>query len=320
MLKHLLCLLAAAASLAAPAAHAQIILAASVNGVGISEEQLEQTFEEHLKQQKVSLLQIRNPERLKQIKRAVLDNLIEQELFWQAAQKAGTLAMPNEVDEAYQTTMSQFKSAESFDQRIRSDGFTPDTYRQFVEKQVSASKYADSVATRAAAVTDQEIHRFYLDNPDRFHRPEQVHARHIMMQVAKGASHSVRAETRSRIEQILKQARAGQDFEKLARLHSEAPTKQWGGQMDPFSRGQIAKPIEDAAFALRPGQISGVLATPESYQILKIDSRSDAISISEEQAREKIREYLQALKARQAINSEAERLRASGEVKIILPL
>jgi parvulin-like peptidyl-prolyl isomerase len=320
MLKPLFSLLAIAASLAMPIAHAQAILAASVNGVGISEEQLEQNFEEHLKQQKINLLQIRNPERLKQIKRVVLDNLIEQELFWQAAQKAGTIAMSTEVDEAYQSTQGQFKTAESFDQRIRIEGFTPETYRQLVKKQVSATKYANSVAAKAAAVTDKEIHRFYLDNPDKFRRPALVHARHIVMQIAKGASDSERAEKRSRIEEILKQARAGQDFEKLARLHSEAPTKQWGGQMDPFSRGQVAKLIEDVAFALAPGQISDVVTTPESYQILKIDSRSDAISISEKQARDKIREYLQALKARQAINREAEQLRAAGDVKIILPL
>jgi parvulin-like peptidyl-prolyl isomerase len=320
MLKPLFSLLALAASLAMPIAHAQAILAASVNGVGISEEQLEQNFEEHLKQQRINLLQIRNPERLKQIKRTVLDNLIEQELFWQAAQKAGTVAVSTEVDEAYQSTQGQFKTAESFDQRIRIEGFTPETYRQLVKKQVSATKYANSVAAKAAAVTGKEIHRFYLDNPDKFRRPELVHVRHIVMQIAKGASDSERAEKRSRIDEILKQARAGQDFEKLARLHSEAPTKQWGGLMDPFSRGQVAKPIEDVAFALAPGRISDVVTTPESYQILKIDSRSDAISISEKQARDKIREYLQALKARQAINREAERLRAAGDVKIILPL
>jgi len=176
------------------------------------------------------------------------------------------------------------------------------------------------VAAKAAAVTDAEIHRFYLDNPNKFHRPEQVRARHIVINVAKGANEAERAQKRSSLEEILKQARAGGDFEQLARQRSEAPTKQWGGEMDPFGRGQVAKPLEDAAFALAPGQISDVIGTADTFQILKVESRNDAITVSEEQARERIRNYLQDITAREAVIKEAGRLRTAGEVKILLPM
>ena len=316
----LFALLTASALFAPAQAQAQDILVARVNGTGISQERLERGFEEDLRQRKMHLLQIRNPERLKAMRRAVLDNLIEQELFWQEAQQAGTIATPEEVEAAYAATKAQFKNAEAFEQRIRAEGFTPESYRELVKRQVSASKYASGVAAKAAAVTDAEVHRFYVDNPDKFHRPEQVRARHIMVKVAKDASDAERAAKRARIEEILKQVRAGEDFEQLARLHSEAPTKQWGGEMDPFGRGQVAKALEDAAFALSPGQVSDVLATPESFQILKVESRSEAITVSEESARERIRDYLQEIRARQAVAKEAERLRAAGDVKILLPM
>jgi parvulin-like peptidyl-prolyl isomerase len=320
MLKRLFALLAVSVLLPAPLAHAQAILVASVNGTGIPQERLERGFEEDLRQRKINLLQIRNPERLKEMKRAVLDNLIEQELFWQEAQKAGIIATADEVEAAYEATKAQFKSAAAFEQRISVEGFTPQTYRELVKHQVSASKYVNGVAAKAPAVTDEEVHRFYLDNPDKFHRPELVRARHIMIKVAQGASEAERVEKRSRIEEILKQARSGEDFGQLARLHSEAPTKQWGGEMDPFGRGQVAKPLEVAAFALTPGQVSDVLSTPESFQILKVESRSEAITVGEEQARERVRSYLQEIRARQAVSKEAERLRAAGDVKILLPL
>ena len=313
-------LLTAAALLTAPAAHAQAILAALVNGTGISQDRLERGFEEDLRQRKMNLLQIRNPDRLKQMKRAVLDNLIEQELFWQEAQKAGTIAGPDEVEAAYQATRAQFKSAEAFEQRIRAEGFSPETYRELVRRQVSANNYISGVSAKAPAVTDEEVHRFYVDNPDKFHRPEQVRARHIMVKVANGASEAERTAKRSRIEEILKQVRSGEDFEQLARLHSEAPTKQWGGEMDPFGRGQAAKPLEDAAFALTPGQVSDVLDTPESLQILKLESRSEAITVGENEARERVRSYLQQIRASETVNKEAERLRAAGDVRILLPL
>ena len=316
----LFALFIAAVLLAAPAVRAEDILVARVNGTGIPQERLERGFEEDLRQRKINLLQIRNPERLKEMRRAVLDNLIEQELFWQEAQKAGIIATPDEVEAAYASTKAQFKNTEAFEQRILVEGFTPQTYRELVKHQVSASKYASGVAAKAAAVTDAEIHRFYLDNPNKFHRPEQVRARHIVINVAKGANEAERAQKRSSLEEILKQARAGGDFEQLARQRSEAPTKQWGGEMDPFGRGQVAKPLEDAAFALAPGQISDVIGTADTFQILKVESRNDAITVSEEQARERIRNYLQDITAREAVIKEAGRLRTAGEVKILLPM
>ena len=82
----------------------------------------------------------------------------------------------------------------------------------------------------------------------------------------------------------------------------------------------MAKPLEDAVFALAPGQVSDALSTPEGFQILKLEGRSEAVSVSEEQARERVRAYLREIKARQAVAKVAERLRAAGDVRILLPL
>lgn len=307
-------------SLALSSAHAQAILVARANGTGILQEQLERSFDEELRQRKLNLLQIRNPERLKQMKRAVLDRLIEQELFWQQAQLAGMVASPQEVEQAYQSTREQFKNAEAFERRLLIEGYTPDTYRLLVKKQVSATKYANSVGAKAPASSDQEIHQFYLDNPEKFMRPQQVRARHILIKVAADAKDGDRAAKRLLIEKLLARARAGEDFEELARQNSEAPTKQWGGQMEPFGRGQLAKSIEEAAFAMEAGQISGVVTTPEGFQIIKVEARDAAIVVSEEQARERIRKFLQERKANSAIEEDAERLRSAGKVEILLPL
>ena len=313
-------LLAASALLAAPAAHAQAMLAARVNGSGIPQDRLERGFEEDLRQRKMNLLQIRNPERLKQMKRAVLDNLIEQELFWQQAQKAGAVATAEEVDAAYQATKAQFKSTQAFEQRLRAEGYTLEGYRELLRRQLSANRYISGVSAQAASVTDAEVHRFYMDNPDKFHRPEQLRLRHIVVKVAKEASAAERAQKRLHIEKILQQVRAGGDFAQLARLHSEAPTKQWGGEMDPVGRGQLTQALEDAAFALTPGEVSDVLLTPEGFQILKLEGRSEALTISGDDARARVRRYLQEIKAMQAVTREAERLRAAGDVQILLPL
>jgi parvulin-like peptidyl-prolyl isomerase len=301
-------------------AQAQAILAARVNGTGIPHEQMERSFDEELRQRKLQLLQIRNPERVKQMKRGVLDRLIEQELFWQQAQVAGTVATPQEVEQAFQSTQGQFKTKEAFERRLLVEGYTPETYRVLVKKQVSATKYANSVAAREPSVSDEEVHRFYLENPDKFRRPQQVRAREIFIRAGPAASDEARAASRMRAEQVLTSARAGEDFGKLARLHSEAPSKQWGGEMEPFSRGQQAKPVEDAAFALEAGQVSGLVVAPEGFHILKVEAVDAEVVVNEEQARERIRAHLEQRKANAAIEKEAERLRNTGRIEILTPL
>jgi parvulin-like peptidyl-prolyl isomerase len=307
-------------ALALTLAQAQAILAARVNGTGISQEQMERTFDEELKQRKLNLLQIRNPERVKQMKRAVLDRLIEQELFWQRAQAEGMVATPQEVEQAFQSTLGQFKSKEAFEKKLLVEGYTPETYRVLVRKQVSATKYANSIGAKAMAVTDQEVHQFYLDNPEKFTRAQHLRAREILIRVPSGASAEERTARRSRAEQLLKSARTGEDFEKLARTNSEAPTKQWGGEMEPFAKGQLPKPLEDAAFALKAGEISDVVSTPQGFHILKVESIVPEVVVKEEQARAQIRTFLEQQKANAAIEKEAERLRTAGKVEILLPL
>lgn len=307
-------------ALACVVAQAQAILAARVNGTGISQEQLERTFDEELRQRKLNLLQIRNPERLKQMKRAVLDRLIEQELFWQQAQAAGTVASPQEVEEAFQSTRAQFKTQEAFERRLLVEGYTPESYRVLVKKQVSATKYANRVGEKAATVSDEEVHRFYVENPSQFQRPQQVTAREIVIKVAAGAGEAERAAGRRRAEKVLRAARAGEDFEQLARQHSDAPTRQWGGAMEPIAKGQLARPIEDVAFALAPGQVSDLVSTPEGFHILKVEAVAAEASVAEGQARAPIRAYLARRKANAAIDQEAQRLRTAGKVELLLPL
>jgi len=82
------------------------------------------------------------------------------------------------------------------------------------------------------------------------------------------------AKTRSQAEEILKRARAGEDFNKLAgEFTTEPGGKERGGDLGWFGRGQMIKPFEDAAFSMQPGQISDVVETDFGFHIIKVEER-----------------------------------------------
>lgn len=143
-------------------------MAARVNGVGISNETLERSFQEYLRDKEVNIGSVRNPERAKAMRREALDLLIDQELAWQAAQKENSVATEAEVDGAMGAVRAQFKSEQAFATRLAVEGYTAEIYREHMRRLVSARKYLDRVAASAPKVGDEEIDAFYAANPDKF--------------------------------------------------------------------------------------------------------------------------------------------------------
>jgi parvulin-like peptidyl-prolyl isomerase len=87
------------------------------------------------------------------------------------------------------------------------------------------------------------------------------------------------AKARQTAEDILRRARGGESFEKLAQEYSADPSnKNKGGDLGWFGRGRMVKAFEDAAFSLQPGQISEVIQTEFGYHIIKVEERRNGTS------------------------------------------
>src|SRR6185295_16089353 len=81
-------------------------------------------------------------------------------------------------------------------------------------------------------------------------------------------------QTRAKAEEVLKRARAGEDFAKLAKEFSTDPgNKDKGGDLGWFGKGAMVPAFEEAAFKLKPGEISDLVETPFGLHIIKLDDR-----------------------------------------------
>jgi peptidyl-prolyl cis-trans isomerase D len=130
------------------------------------------------------------------------------------------------------------------------------------------------LATLAARQTvgEEELRKFYTDNPARFGTPEERRASHVLIKADASASKADKAKARARAEELLAEARKDpKRFAEIARRHSQDEgSAAQGGDLDFFGRGAMVKPFEDAAFRLKPGEISEVFETDFGYHFLTV--------------------------------------------------
>jgi len=183
--------------------------------------------------------------------------MIEQVLTEQAAVAAGVVVSDAEVDAYMQMVIDENGGEEAFRAKLAEWGETYEDAWQEVRAQLigmaMTQRIVDSVPTVA----------------------EHVHARHILV------------DTPQEAERILAQLQAGADFAALAQAYSQdTSTRASGGDLGFFPRGILVAPeVEEAAFALQPGQFSGVVTSALGYHIVQVIERDPARPISPENLR-----------------------------------
>jgi len=182
----------------------------------------------------------------------ILNVMIEQVLTEQAADAAGVIVSDAEVDAYMQVMIDENGGEEAFRAKLAEWGETyEDAWRDVRAQLIGMAmmqRIIDSVPTIA----------------------EHVHARHILV------------DTPQEAERILAQLQAGADFAALAKAHSQdTSTRESGGDLGFFPRGILVAPeVEEAAFALQPGQFSGVVTSSLGYHIVQVIERDPARPVS----------------------------------------
>ena len=141
--------------------------------------------------------------------------------------------------------------------------------------------------------SDKDIEGYYKSNLKKLYtHPEEVHARHILIEVPSGATPAQKAKAKAKAEAIMAQLRKGADFAKLAKTESEDPSNRSdGGDLGSFGRGQMIKPFEDAVFSMKPGEMR-LVETKFGFHDVKVESSSPAHVDKMQDVRPKIVEAL----------------------------
>jgi len=164
-------------------------------------------------------------------------------------------------------------------------------------------------AKRNIAVNDADLKTYYEENKARLGTKEERRASHILIAAPASMSAADRAKAKAKAEQLLAEVRkAPQTFAEIARKNSQDDlTAKNGGQLDQGPSGSlIAKPLDDAVFALKKDEISNVIETEFGYHIAQLNEIKQASVPSFEQVRATIENEYRAQRATQEFAKAAE--------------
>ena len=131
---------------------------------------------------------------------------------------------------------------------------------------------ANTLITKMQA-TEDEAKKFYDENASKFQGDEQRHASHILIGVSATASADAKAEAKKKAEQVLAEVKKNPaKFAALAKKYSQDPgSAEKGGDLGTFGRGAMVKPFEEAVFAMKTGDVSGLVQSDFGYHIIKLN-------------------------------------------------
>jgi len=254
-----------------------------------------------------------------QLVQMATQEVVDTLLLAQEARRRGLQVPAEEVRSQVDRIARGVGGTERLEELLARGGTDMDRFTRQIENAALARKLVDAAVRPGVKVTDDEVKKFYDDNPSFFTRPEQVHARHILFRVPEGADEATRKAAREKAEAAQKRAAAGEDFAKLAEELSEGPSAARGGDLGFFSREQMVKPFADAAFALEPGTVSGVVETRFGYHVIKVEERRPAQKQPFAEAREGIRQYLEGQKVSEGVQKLLEGLRQQAKIEEVAP-
>ena len=125
---------------------------------------------------------------------------------------------------------------------------------------------------KSITVSDADVKDYYQQNAARLSGKEERRASHILINAPKSMPAAQRDQAQARALALLEEVRKAPDkFADIARKNSQDPgSAAAGGDLDYFARGAMVKPFEDAAFALKKGEVSGLVESDFGYHIIKL--------------------------------------------------
>lgn len=213
-----------------------------------------------------------------ELKKDLLNQLIEERLILKEAAKSGLSVSNQELSSEVEGVKKEYGD-DTFKAAITDRYGTLDNWKEEIRKKLLVRKAIDRVVSSRPGPTDDEARAYYKEHILEYNVPEQARARMIV----------------AATEEEARKIRAGlkaSNFADVAKRKSLSPEKKDGGDLGFFSRGEMPGDFEDAVFKLKPGEISPVVKTEYGYHIFLLEEKKKGGRLKFNEVKDNIKEKL----------------------------
>ncbi len=250
-----------------------------------------------------------------QLKSQVVDQFIDTTVLYGEAKRRKIEATDADVDAVLESIKMQIPPDATIESVAAAQGVTMDEVRADIGRSECLRKLFEQATTNVPPVTEEAVTAFYTNNIERFSAPEQATARHILIASEATDSEEDQAKAAAKAEALRVQLVEGGDFAELAKANSACPSKDRGGALDPFGRGQMAPPFEAAAFSQEIDAIGPVVKTDFGYHVIQVTAREDGRVQTLEEVHDRLKDYMDNQQRNEHFGALIEALRDKAEIK-----
>ena len=303
---------------ASPDAAIPANLVVDVDGHKMTEEQLNVELNKRLLVMKDQIPKDRLQEAKANMKKRLIDDFVIRNLLVDELTRQKITATDKDVGDAVDQLKSNLPPGVTIEELMKKNQVTREQMNEDLRFGIKINKLVLASMDGKTKPTNKEINTFYQKNKDKFKMPESVHVRHILVAKAAGDDEKTKAEKKMKAEDIRKQLLGGADFAETAIKSSDCPSKQAGGDLGTFPRGQMVKPFEDAAFSQKKDEIGPVVETEFGYHVIQVLEKNSSKTMDlNNDMKEKIIAFLTQQKQQEAFDRLIKNLRE--KAKIVYP-
>lgn len=285
-----------------------------VNGVDIGELELNRARKAMLAGLRGATL---TAEQQNEFDKQAIQQLVAGELLYQAGQKLEIKDLDKQVDAKLAQGKARYTSEQDFAKAIKEAGLDEKQLQVYTRRIIIIANFVDKTFVPKATVTEEDAKKFYDQNPDKFTRKEALRASHILIGADEKATADEKKKAREKAEKLRKELAGGADFAKLARENSTCPSNKQGGDLGYFGKGDMAPTFEQAAFALKPGELSDVVETRYGFHVIKLVEKKAPETAPFKDIRVKLTELLREQKVNAAIGEYLAVASKSARIEVI---
>ena len=225
--------------------------------------------------------------------RRAFDQVVAEKLLQEEAKSLQLEVTDAQVDAAVNDikTRNRFDDAQ-LEQALAEQGLTRTEFRSQIRRELETYQVLQYKVRGRVKLSEDDVRNYYQTHPQEFGGEPEVHVRHIFLPLPEDASRADEQTVRGQGEKVLERLAAGEGFAKVAREVSKGPSAADGGDLGWLRRGTVQKALEDVAFKLEPGQVSGLVHAGPGLHVLKVEGRRAGAGKKYEDVAEEIKARL----------------------------